>query len=102
VNQQEMVRIARALGDPTRLRIYESIAACGQMFCGQIVQKYHLTPGTITHHLKILSDARLIECHREGQFIYSRAVPETIREYRSALGRIAKKSKSRRKNPAAR
>jgi ArsR family transcriptional regulator, arsenate/arsenite/antimonite-responsive transcriptional repressor len=106
VNKKEMVRVSRALGDPTRLRIYESISACDAMFCGQIVEKFGLTPGTISHHLKILGDAKLIESHREGQFIYSRALPKTIRDYGSSLARIAgnriaPKKKSRRRTPAA-
>jgi len=101
MNQKDMVRIARALGDPTRLRIYEGISGCSEMFCGQIVEKCGLTPGTISHHLKILGDANLIESRREGQFIYFRALPQTIREYGSALNRISYKKKSRRKVPAA-
>jgi ArsR family transcriptional regulator len=111
VNKKEMVRVSRALGDPTRLRIYEAISACDEMFCGQIVEKYGLTPGTISHHLKILGNAKLIESHREGQFIYSRALPKTIRDYGLSLARIAEnriagnrvtaKKKSRRRAPTA-
>src|SRR5947207_9753712 len=33
-----------------------------------------LTPATVSHHLKILSEAGLIACRREGQFVYSQAV----------------------------
>jgi ArsR family transcriptional regulator, arsenate/arsenite/antimonite-responsive transcriptional repressor len=94
-----MVKVSRALGDPTRLCIYEAISACDEMFCGQIVEKYGLTPGTISHHLKILSDANLIESRREGQFIYFRALPKTVCDYGSSLARITgiiKKKKSRR------
>jgi ArsR family transcriptional regulator, arsenate/arsenite/antimonite-responsive transcriptional repressor len=101
MKQKELVRVSRALSDPTRLRIYEEISSCDEMFCGQIVEKYGLTPGTISHHLRILGDANLIESRRKGQFIYSRAMPETIRDYGLSLSRIAKK-KSRRKKPAAR
>jgi ArsR family transcriptional regulator, arsenate/arsenite/antimonite-responsive transcriptional repressor len=97
---EELVRVSRALSDPTRLRIYEEISGCDEMFCGQIVERYGLTGGTISHHLKILCDANLIESRREGQFIYSRAVPQTIRHYSSALRRMARK-KGRRKEPAA-
>jgi ArsR family transcriptional regulator len=59
------------------------------MFCGELVEKYDLTPGTISHHLKVLSDADLFDSRREGQFIYNRARPETIREYSAALKKIA-------------
>jgi ArsR family transcriptional regulator, arsenate/arsenite/antimonite-responsive transcriptional repressor len=100
MTQQELLKISRALSEPTRLRIFQAISACEEMYCGQIVKKYGLTAGTISHHLKILSDARLIESRREGQFIYSCALPETIRAYGSSLSRMTQK-KSRRKQPAA-
>jgi len=51
------------------------------MNCGEIVSMRGVTPATVSHHLKILSEAVLIECRREGQFVYSQAVPETIEAY---------------------
>jgi ArsR family transcriptional regulator len=89
MDQNKIARIAKALSDPTRLNIYQAIAGCKEMYCGELVEKYDLTPGTISHHLKVLSDAELIESRREGQFIYNRALPETVREYSAALRRIA-------------
>ncbi|MGD1023737.1 MAG: metalloregulator ArsR/SmtB family transcription factor [Candidatus Sulfotelmatobacter sp.] len=94
MDKTQLARISKALSDPTRLRIYEAIAAGGEMFCGQIVAKYGLTPGTISHHLKVLADANLIECRREGQFIYNRSRPEMIREYGRALTKMAGKTKA--------
>ncbi len=91
---KEIARISKALSDPTRLQIYEGISANKEMFCGQVVKKYGLTPGTISHHLKILADANLIETRREGQFIYLKSRPETIREYTRTLARIAPKRKA--------
>jgi ArsR family transcriptional regulator len=90
----ELVKIAKALSDPTRLRIYQSISACHEMFCGEIVKGYRLTPGTVSHHLRILAEANLIECRREGQFIYNRALPETVHEYTRSLVGIAGKRKA--------
>jgi ArsR family transcriptional regulator len=94
MDQKEIARISRALSDPTRLRIFEGISSCKEMFCGQIVEKFKLTPGTISHHLKILADANLIETRREGQFIYMTSRPETVRDYARALTRIAHKTKA--------
>ena len=94
MDRKELARIAKALSDPTRLQIFEGISSRKEMFCGQVVEKYGLTPGTISHHLKILADANLIETRREGQFIYMRSRPQTIREYSRALARMAGSKKS--------
>jgi ArsR family transcriptional regulator len=98
----ELVKIAKALSDPTRLRIYQSISACREMFCGEIVKGYRLTPGTVSHHLRILAEANLIECRREGQFIYNRSRPETIREYASTLITTATRKTHRKKKETKR
>ena len=82
-------KISKALADPTRLRIYQAIAAKKEVTCSDLVAAPGVTPATVSHHLKILSDAGLIECRRHGQFIHNRAVPETIVEYTRALARIA-------------
>jgi ArsR family transcriptional regulator len=94
MERKEVARISTALSDPTRLQIYEGISNCKEMFCGQVVEKYGLTPGTISHHLKILADANLIETRREGQFIYLKSLPETIRVYGQALAKMAGKRKA--------
>jgi DNA-binding transcriptional ArsR family regulator len=39
------------------------------------VDKEGLSLATVSHHLKILADAQLIECRREGQLLYNRAMP---------------------------
>jgi ArsR family transcriptional regulator len=91
MDTKELARISKALSDHTRLRIYEDIAACkkSEMFCRQLVENFGLTPGTVSHHLKILADSNLVGTRREGQFIYLKSRPETIRDYGRALGRIA-------------
>jgi ArsR family transcriptional regulator len=94
MEKRELSRISKALSDPTRLQIYEGISGCKEMFCGQVVEKYGLTPGTISHHLKILADANLIETRREGQFIYLKSRPETIRDYSRALKQMTGKRKA--------
>jgi len=93
---KKIERISKALADETRLRIYEAIAACDRLTCGELVSLRGVTPATISHHLKILSDARLVECRKEGQFVHSRAVPETIAQYSAALTKISEGSRAKR------
>lgn len=89
-------QISKALADQTRLRIFEAISAKRDMTCGDLVNLRGVTPATISHHLKILSDAELIECRKDGQFVHSKVVPETIAEYSRALAHMAKGSRNGR------
>ena len=89
MNRSEIEKISKALADQTRLRIFEAIAATGHMNCGEIVSLRGVTPATVSHHLKILSEAGLIACRRNGQFVYSRAVPKIVAAYTRALAKIA-------------
>ena len=101
MDRAEIEKISKALADETRIRIFETISATGHLNCGEIVSMRGLTPATVSHHLKILSDAGLIACRREGQFVYSEAVPETIAAYSRALAKIANgKKTARRRLPA--
>ena len=101
MDRAEIEKISKALADETRLRIFEAISATSHMNCGEIVSMRGLTPATVSHHLKILSDAGLIACRREGQFVYSEAVPETIAAYSRALAKIANGKKTARRRSLA-
>ncbi len=90
-----MAKISKALADPTRLQIYEDIAAQPDMYCGEIIERHGLTPGTISHHLKVLMEAGLIECRREGQFVYNRIVPQTMQDYTQTLAHMTRSTKQR-------
>jgi ArsR family transcriptional regulator len=82
--------ISKALADQTRLTIFEAISRRGQMNCGEIACLQEVTPATVSHHLKVLADAGLIECHRKGQFVYSRALPDSLDEYTRSLQNIVR------------
>jgi ArsR family transcriptional regulator len=97
MDRSEIEKISKALADETRLRIFEAISATGCMNCGQIVSMRGVTPATVSHHLKILSEAGLIACRREGQFVYSQAVPATLTAYTRALDKIARGKKAARR-----
>src|SRR5467141_2179259 len=93
-------RISKALANETRLLIFEAIAGNKEINCSAIMTLRKVTPATVSHHVKILSDAGLIECRRHGQFVHNRAVPEMIENYArelSGLSRPKKRSRRRRR-----
>jgi len=93
MKRSKMERISKALADETRLRIFEAIATRdGAMNCGEIVSMRGVSAATVSHHLKILSDAGLIECKKEGQFVYSKPLRGTLEDYSRALMALARTS----------
>ena len=97
MKRSEVEEISKALADETRLKIFEAISASRHMNCGEIVSMRGVTAATVSHHLKILREARLIACRRQGQFVYSRTVPETIAAYARALAKTARGNKAARR-----
>jgi ArsR family transcriptional regulator len=86
MDDQQLVRIAKALGDGTRLGILRTVSRRGELCCGEVARAFDVTQATVSHHLKVLTDARLIENRREGQFIRLKAVRKTLDDFRKALG----------------
>jgi len=90
-------KISKALSDKTRLRIFQAIAQGQETNCGDLVSLHGVTPATVSHHLKVLSEAGLIECQRQGQFVHSRAVPEVLGEYTQAVAKLSSPAKPRKR-----
>jgi ArsR family transcriptional regulator len=94
MDRARVEKISKALADQTRLRIFEAISTRKEMNCGEIVALRGVTPATVSHHLKILSEAGLIQCRRHGQFVHNTVIPEAIAEYSKALKRLAQGKKA--------
>jgi len=92
MNLAQVEKIAKALADRTRLEIYEHIARHPQVSCGQLVELRGVTRATVSHHLKILSEAGLIACRRKGQFILNTAEPRILTAFTKAVKGLSKRS----------
>lgn len=74
-----LARMFKALGDPIRLRLLSMIASHeGGEACVCELTGFTVTGPTISHHLKVLREAGLIEGERRGTWIYYRALPDTL------------------------
>jgi ArsR family transcriptional regulator len=97
MNRTRLERIAKALADQSRLHILETLASKqAPLSCGQIVSLRGLSAATVSHHLKILSDAGLIACRKDGQFVYCEAVDGALEEYAQALLALVPGKRGRR------
>ncbi|MFF9213884.1 MULTISPECIES: ArsR/SmtB family transcription factor [unclassified Streptomyces] len=76
----ELAKIFKALGDPVRLRLLSLIAsrAGGEVCVCDLTPAFELSQPTISHHLKLLRQAGLIDCERRGTWVYYWALPATL------------------------
>jgi ArsR family transcriptional regulator len=75
-----LAQIFRALGDPVRLRLVSLIGAHqgGEVCVCDLTSAFSLTQPTISHHLKVLREAGIIDCERRGTWVYYRLIPATL------------------------
>jgi len=83
----EMAPVLAALADPVRLRIVSMLASSPDgTACGcDLETPLGLSQPTVSHHLKILREAGLVEGTRDGRWIHYRVVPQRLAEIRVAL-----------------
>jgi ArsR family transcriptional regulator len=81
----------KAVADPTRLRLLSLIAAHagGEACVCDLTGDFDLSGPTISHHLKVLREARLITGERRGTWIYYRVVRDTLATLSQALSPAA-------------
>src|SRR5512136_2888426 len=94
-----LVRVAKALGDPTRLDLLRRIASAGEICCKDLVTLFPVSQATVSHHLKILADAGLVAVRREGQFGWYSVRPSAIGQHATLLGEtFSPKQMTRKRN----
>jgi ArsR family transcriptional regulator, arsenate/arsenite/antimonite-responsive transcriptional repressor len=76
----------KALADPTRVAIVNQLSAADEVCVCNLVDAFDLSQPTISHHLKILREAGLVESTRRGTWAYYRLVPEALGALRTTLG----------------
>jgi ArsR family transcriptional regulator len=83
----DLARVFKALGDPVRLRLLSLIASHvgGEACVCDLTDAFDLTGPTISHHLKVLREAGVIDGERRGTWIYYRVLPTTLQTLSSVL-----------------
>jgi ArsR family transcriptional regulator len=76
---RQMATVFKALSHPVRLQILDILSRhSGQVCVCEIERHFSLTQPTISHHLKILRDAKLITSEQRGLWVYHRIEPAVI------------------------
>ena len=75
---ERLAPMFKALGDPVRLRMISMIAAVPELCVCDITPAFSLSAATVSHHLKTLRDAGLVESERRGTFVFYRLRAEAV------------------------
>ncbi|MBO0771350.1 MAG: helix-turn-helix transcriptional regulator [Actinobacteria bacterium] len=82
-----LAQVFKALGDPVRLRLVSLIGAHqgGEMCVCDLTTAFELSQPTISHHLRVLREAGIIDCERRGTWVYYWLVPAALERMASVL-----------------
>src|SRR5581483_1554513 len=77
----------KALGDPVRLQLMSMIASApsGEICVCELTPAFELSGPTISHHLKTLREAGLVDAERRGTWVYYRPQPDLLRQLAGLL-----------------
>lgn len=95
---EDLAGTLKALADPVRLRLLSFLAAQpeGEACVCHLVEPVGLSQPTVSHHLKLLHDAGLVEREKRGAWVYYRVANERLETVRAALVTRAPRSRSAR------
>jgi len=84
---EDLAALLKALADPIRLRLLSFIASqeSSEACVCHVTEPVGLSQPTVSHHLKLLHDAGLLEREKRGTWVYYRVVPERLETVRAAL-----------------
>ena len=81
-------RISKALADPRRNEILRHIASCDEAACTDLRCRFRISAATISHHIKELSTAGLIDVRKQAKFMHIKLRRKVWKAYLSQLSKL--------------
>ena len=72
--------VAKALGDPIRLQLVDVLRKhAGKVCVCELVPLFDISQGTVSHHLKVLREAGIVDSERQGLWAYYYVIPDALK-----------------------
>ena len=81
-----MARVAKALGDPVRLQLVDLLRKhAGKVCVCELTPLFDVGQATVSHHLKVLREAGIVDSERRGLWAYYYVVPGALEDFSAWL-----------------
>jgi ArsR family transcriptional regulator len=78
---ERMARVAKALGDPIRLQLVDVLRKhAGKVCVCELTPLFEVGQPTVSHHLKVLREAGIVDSERQGLWAYYYVLPGALGE----------------------
>ena len=81
-------RITKALADPRRFELLQRIASCKEVACSDIRSEFPISAATLSHHVKELSNAGLIDIRKDAKYIHMKLRRGLWKKYLAQLAHL--------------
>ena len=79
---ERLAKVAKALGDPIRLQLVDVLRKhAGKVCVCELTPLFDVGQPTVSHHLKVLRDAGIVDSERPGLWAYYYVVPDALKEF---------------------
>ena len=85
---EELARLAKALGHPVRNAILRLLRQHGQCICGEIVDQLPVAQATVSQHLQVLREAELLQGEVDGPRVCYCDNPKTLKRFQTLLEKL--------------
>ena len=80
----EYANVLKAIAEPTRLQIVDMLS-CGELCACIILEKFHITQPTLSHHMKILCESGIVVPRKDGKWTHYSLSEQRLNEIRDFM-----------------